>query len=404
MSAINQIFPMKNKVQPYAWGSTSAIPLLQGREPRPDQPEAELWMGTHPKAPSLIKTDSNWVPLDEAISAYPIDFLGKKTADRFDNKLPYLFKVLAAAQPLSLQAHPDLDQAQRGFERENSIGIPFDAPHRNYKDDNHKPECICALTDFWAMCGFRKVSEILTLASPIVSDELDNLLQILKNRPDSKGLKLFFKEMMTRPNEVRLQITREAVDSVQAVTEKNPVYRWMLSLSDAYPGDIGVLSPLFLNLIKLRPGEALYLSAGELHAYLEGVGIELMANSDNVLRGGLTPKHVDVNELLQVLNFKERKLQVLTAQAAHDGEAIYPCDVKEFKLSTLKVDHRTVYRSDRQRSMEIILCTSGKSTISDSEGNKDLSLDKGTAVVVPAALKGYTITGEAAMFKASVPL
>ena len=395
---------MKNKVQTYAWGSTSAIPLLQGRAPRPDLPEAELWMGAHPKAPSLIKVDSNWARLDEIISAYPVELLGNKTADLFDNKLPYLFKVLAAARPLSLQAHPDLDQAQSGFERENDVGIPFDAPHRNYKDDNHKPECICALTDFWALCGFRKVSEILTLASPIVSVELDHLLQILKNRPDSEGLKLFFKKMMTLPSEVKLQTTREAVNGVQALAEKNPVYRWMLSLSNAYPGDIGILSPLFLNLIKLHPGEALYLSAGELHAYLEGVGIELMANSDNVLRGGLTPKHVDVNELLQVLNFCERGLQVLSPQAAQDGEAIYPCDVKEFKLSTLKVDHHTVYRSDRQRSMEIILCISGKSTISDSEANKDVALDKGTAVVVPAALKGYAITGDAVLYKASVPL
>ena len=404
MSDIIQIYRLKNKIQTYAWGSTSAIPLLQGRTPRPDMPEAELWMGAHPKAPSLIKVDANWVPLNEIIKSYPTEFIGKKAAEIFDGKLPYLFKILAADQPLSLQAHPDLNQAQLGFERENNIGIPFEAPHRNYKDDNHKPECICALTAFWAMCGFRKVTDILTLASPIVSVELDRLLQILKESPDSEGLKRFFYELMTQSSEVSKQITRDAVTGAKTMAEKDPVYRWLLSLADAYPDDIGVLAPLYLNLIKLQPGEALYLSAGELHAYLKGVGIELMANSDNVLRGGLTPKYVDVTELLRVLNFKERELQVLKPQASPNGESIYPCDVSEFKLSTLTVDQETIYRSDVQRSIEIILCTSGKSTITDSEQNNNVALDQGASVVVPAAVKGYVITGEAVLYKASVPL
>jgi len=400
----DRIHVLKNEVQTYAWGSPGAIPSLQGRAPKPGVPEAELWMGAHPKAPSMVQVDEHWISLEKLIAEYPSEVLGKRTADAFGGKLPYLFKVLAAAAPLSLQAHPNPAQARRGFKRENDMGISFDAPHRNYKDANHKPECICALTPFWAMCGFRKVPEILTLAAEIRVAGFDRLLQNLHNRPNPQGLKVFFQKLMTQSPETRTQLTREAVAGARCCADKNPVFRWMLSLAEAYPGDIGIYAPIILNLVQLQPGEAMCLPAGELHAYLEGVGIELMANSDNVLRGGLTPKHVDVEELMRVLNFKEREVRIVSPQPDRNGEALYACDVKEFELSTVSVNRHSIYRSDIHRSIEIILCTSGRATITDRGHKENIALDKGTSVVVPAALDSYTITGEALLYKAAVPL
>jgi len=218
-------------------------------------------------------------------------------------RLPFLFKVLASAKPLSIQAHPNRAQARQGFARENELGIPLDAPNRNYKDDNHKPEIICALTPFWALIGFRKIEEMIDLLERLQIHSLEKEIDILRAQPNSAGLKDFFRAVMTLDKQSKEEAVGEALVSAEARADEDPVSSWMIKLHQEYPGDIGVLSTVLLNLIRLEPGDALYQSAGELHAYLEGVGMELMANSDNVLRGGLTPKHVDVPELLNTLNF-----------------------------------------------------------------------------------------------------
>jgi len=322
----------------------------------------------------------------------------------FHNKLPFLFKVLAAAQPLSLQAHPSFTQARQGFERENAQGIPLDAPQRNYRDANHKPECICALTPFWALHGFRKIPEILALGSRLDLAVFEDLLKVLRNRPDAKGLRSFFQALMTLSPAKRILLTDQAVKTALTFASEDPVYRWMGELGKAYPGDIGIFGPILLNLILLQPGQALYLPAAELHAYLEGTGIELMANSDNVLRGGLTPKHVDIAELLRVLNFEERTAHVLTPRTTAGGEHVYECPAREFVLSTITVVSKTTYFSPTVRGIEILLCTAGAGKITDQGTGEEVALPKGRAVLVPAAVKGYVLEGEAVVFKAAVPI
>jgi mannose-6-phosphate isomerase len=404
MRNLDRFYILKNPVQKYAWGSPSAIAELLGTRPDPNMPQAELWMGAHPKAPSLAKVNDAWISLEEIIAAHPVQILGKTAADKFQNKLPYLFKVLAAARPLSLQAHPSLSQAREGYRKENDMGLALDAPNRNYKDENHKPECICAMTPFWALNGFRKITEILALAKRIGTRGLDQSLGLLQNDPNSHGLKSFFYSLMTLSPELKKETADEVASKAELLAAQEPVFRWILQLAQEYPGDIGILSPLFLNLIQLQPGQAMFLPSGELHAYLEGVGIELMANSDNVLRGGLTPKHIDVQELLKVLNFEERQVQILEPNISENHEHFYSGDAEEFVLSSISVSPTGVYESAANRSAEIMLCTSGAADITDSGNHESISLKKGTSIVIPAAVQKYVVEGNAVLFKAGVPV
>jgi len=395
---------MKNTVQEYAWGSYTAIPELLGNVSPAKTPQAELWMGAHPKAPSMVKCDGNWKSLLELIEKNPQDILGEKVAEKFDRRLPYLFKVLAAAKPLSIQAHPSRDQAKQGFERENRQGIPIDAYNRNYKDDNHKPECICALTLFCALSGFRKISGILTLMEKICPQGLRKELDNLCEQPNSTGLKNYFQTLMTMNHKRQKQIIAQAVSNAKKFTDDDKAYKWMIDLHKEYPGDIGVFSPILLNLTCLEPGQAMFLPAGELHAYLDGVGIELMANSDNVLRGGLTPKYIDMPELLNVLNFEEREVNILETKQINECECVYASYAEEFVLSIISVKEDIIYSSCSDRSIEILLCTDGKATITDLGKNDKVVIDRGKSIIIPAVVKKYSIHGNAAFYKASVPL
>lgn len=395
---------LNNTVQEYAWGSYTAIPKLLGNDSPTNTPQAELWMGAHPKAPSKVKLNGEWMSLMKLIEKNPKDILGKVVAEKYNNRLPYLFKVLAAAKPLSIQAHPSQAQAKEGFIRENSLGIPFDANNRNYKDDNHKPECICALTFFWALNGFRKISGILALLEKICPQGLKSDLNNLRVEPNSLGLKKFFQAIMTMGRAQQNQIIADAIINAQKFTEDDQAYKWMIDLHNEYPADIGVFSPILLNLICLKPGQAMFLPAGELHAYLDGVGIELMANSDNVLRGGLTPKHVDVPELLNVLNFEERELDILSPIVSNECERIYSSCAEEFVLSVITLKRDLTCYSPTNRSVEILLCTDGEAIITDLGNNDKLAFDRGKSIIIPSAVKKYCIEGNATLYKAAVPV
>jgi mannose-6-phosphate isomerase len=395
---------LKNTVQKYAWGSVTAIPELLGEKYPSHEPAAELWMGAHAKAPSLVKCGGKWLSLIELIENNPREILGEEVAQRFGNKLPYLFKVLAAAKPLSIQVHPNLDQARVGFMRENDQGIALDAPNRNYKDDNHKPECICALTPFWALYGFRNISDILDLMLQGCPLGLAYELDRLKKSPNAGGLKRFYTELMTMDAVRKQQVVDESVQNAWKLADQNPVFQWMVRIAEEYPADIGILSPMLLNLILLKPGQALFLPAGELHAYLEGVGIELMANSDNVLRGGLTPKHIDVPELLKALKFDPRPVTVLEAVETDRNERVYASAANEFVLSVISVSHGRSYCKSDLKSVEIMLCTEGAAHL-QAFGSKDIkNIEKGDSVIIPAAVKSYGVTGHATLHKAAVPL
>ncbi len=395
---------MKNTVQEYVWGSYTAIAELLGDVSPAKTTQAELWIGAHPKAPSMVKCDGNWISLLELIEKNPNHILGKKVAEKFDNSLPYLFKVLAAAKPLSIQAHPSLNQAKQGFERENRQGIPIDAYNRNYKDDNHKPECICAMTLFRALNGFRKISAIVALMEKICPQGLKKELDNLRGQQSPMELKNFFQSLMTMNRERQKQIIAHAVSNAQKFTDDDPAYKWMIDLHKEYPADIGVFSPILLNLICLEPGQAMFLPAGELHAYLDGVGIELMANSDNVLRGGLTQKYIDMPELLNVLNFEEREVTILETEQINQCECVYESHAEEFVLSIIHVKQGMIYNSPSHRSIEILLCTDGKATITDLGKNDKVVIDRGKSILIPAVVEKYSIQGNAAFYKAAVPL
>jgi mannose-6-phosphate isomerase len=358
-------------------------------------------MGTHPKGPSLAVADGERVPLRRLIAQQPLDILGPDVVSRFGAALPFLFKVLAAARPLSIQAHPSRHQALEGFARENRQGKALDAPDRNYRDDNHKPEIICALTPFWALNGFRPAGAAADLLAPVRPRILDAAFQELATRR-GEGIRTFFKAMMTLPADKRRPAAREILDSAMPRAGTSPVYRWMVDLARAYPADMGVLAPALLNLVRLEPGQAMYLPAGQLHAYLEGVGIELMANSDNVLRGGLTPKHVDVPELLNVVRFDATTVAILDAESLGPAESGFDCPAEEFSLHIIRVAPGREYLAPAKRSVDLLLCTAGQGCIRAGD-QQEMPIGKGDSLLVPAAVADYAVSGDLTVYKAAVP-
>ena len=400
---MKKICILKNKIQEYAWGSRTGIAGIMGVNIPSARPQAELWMGAHPKSPSQVFYNNEWHSLLELIARYPQEILGHRVAEQFENKLPFLFKILAAEEPLSIQAHPDLEQAKEGFRRENKLGIPLNAFNRNYKDANHKPEIICALTPFWALNGFREAKNIIELLKSIPSFQLQAIHDFLIKNPGSIGLKKAMNILLTMDLTTVRQTVLETVTFAYDQKDKDPLFPWLIAINELYPGDVGVLCTLLLNLVKLKPGEAMYLPARQLHAYLDGIGVELMANSDNVLRGGLTPKYIDNSELLGTLEFSEVRVKPLKAISTLAAEWVYDTPATEFSLSKVSVNQGTTYASPADRSIEILICTEGKGNIIDLKKGDSLDISSGTSVVIPAAVTGYKIEGAATLYKASVP-
>jgi mannose-6-phosphate isomerase len=394
---------LKNTIQEYAWGSCTAIPELMGQPSPAARPQAELWMGTHPKAPSLVATENGWESLADLIHDRPMEILGKRVAEKYHGKLPYLFKVLAAAEPLSIQAHPGAAAAQEGYDREETLAIPFDAPDRNYKDPHHKPECLCALTPFWGLCGFRNVSETATLLHQLCPESLQESICLLEKSTPA-GTQAFFQSIMRMDPRKQAEVVHEAVRHAESVKHEQPEYDWVVRLNHAYPSDIGVIFPAILNLVHLQPGQALFLGPGELHAYLSGVGIELMANSDNVLRGGLTSKHVDVAELMRILSFQEKRVNILLPDNREKYVGVYRTPAQEFELSVIALDAGDEYTGRVDRGVEILLCTAGEHRIAETGNMGPLAFDKGSSVLIPAAVPGYIIQGKGVIYRAAVPL
>ncbi|MET8857729.1 mannose-6-phosphate isomerase, class I [Streptomyces sp. NPDC004579] len=378
---------LDNTVRPYAWGSTTAIPLLLGVEPT-GEPQAEMWMGAHPGAPSRTGRG----PLNEVVAEDPERELGRAAVARFGPRLPFLLKLLAAGAPLSLQVHPDLEQAREGYEDEERRGVPIDAPHRNYKDANHKPELICALTEFDGLCGFRDPEEAAALLAALDVDSLKPYVDLLRAHPEEAALREVLTAVLSADPE---DMARTVTETTAACARLGGDYTPYAGLAHHYPGDPGVIAAMLLNHVRLQPGEALYLGAGIPHAYLNGLGVEIMANSDNVLRCGLTPKHVDVPELLRVVRFEAADPGVLRPEASPDGEEVYATPIDEFRLSRYVVAEGADPRDLTRETPQILLCTAG------SVRADGIDLTPGTSVFVPAGEKAE-VSGSGTIFRATV--
>ncbi|MER7721492.1 mannose-6-phosphate isomerase, class I [Streptomyces flaveolus] len=378
---------LDNTVRPYAWGSTTAIPTLLGTEPT-GEPQAEMWMGAHPGAPS--RTDRG--TLADVVAADPERELGPASVARFGPRLPFLLKLLAAGAPLSLQVHPDLAQAQEGYEDEERRGVPLDAPHRNYKDANHKPELICALTEFDGLCGFRAPTETADLLDGLGVASLKPYVDLLRAHPEDAALREVLTAILTADPE---EMSRTVAETAAACERLGGAYAPYAGIAHHYPGDPGVLAALLLNHVRLQPGEALYLGAGIPHAYLDGLGVEIMANSDNVLRCGLTPKHVDVPELLRIVRFEPGDPGVLRPEASPDGEEVYDTPIDEFRLSRHVLPEGAAPHDLTLPAPQILLCTAG----SVRAGEHDLT--PGRSVFVPAGEKAE-VSGNGTLFRATV--
>ncbi|BEP11979.1 mannose-6-phosphate isomerase, class I [Acidothermaceae bacterium B102] len=375
---------LTNAIQPYAWGSHSAIAALQGRVPA-DQPEAELWMGAHPLAPSRVHR-GGWATLVDTIAADPQAELGPAVVATFGPRLPFLLKVLAAAKPLSLQVHPTPEQARTGFDAEDARGIPRDAPNRNYRDPYSKPELIVALTPFTGLCGFRAAAELAALLDELAIPSLKEFGDALTNTPDESAVRALLAGLLRWPQADRAALVAEVARRCALLrTSESPFaasFDWAARVADDYPDDTGVAVVLMLNLVQLAPGEAVFLKPRTLHAYLQGTGVEIMAGSDNVLRGGLTPKHIDVDELLGLLDFGNGPLPATPTTDLSTDERAWLTPTPEFRLSeiVLSVDHPVTLAGGVP---QILLCTQGAAHLDD--GTSALDLAGGQSVFVPAS-------------------
>ena len=394
-----------NTPRPYAWGSTTAIAQLLGHAAS-GGPEAELWLGAHPGSPSVILDPTQTggaADLAEWIAADPETTLGRFAAS---GRLPFLLKVLAAATPLSLQAHPTLEQARAGFQRENELGIARDAPERNYKDAFPKPELIYALSPtFDALCGFRPLDEVRALLRALIDASLgmeDPQPQPLEDLLDSlSGSDVALPEtvewVIGRRTGVATLVSLVTMLASRGVSGYDAEMATVSSLAVEYPGDPGIVISLLLNRVSLAAGEALYLPAGNIHAYLSGLGIELMSASDNVLRGGLTPKHIDVPELLNVLDFTPVEVPYLHATSPSEGVAAFRPDGADFEL--LRIDGMFLDASVALTGPAIALCISGEVSISGAASSSSLAL--GDAVYITPDEAGLRFTGSGTVFVAT---
>jgi mannose-6-phosphate isomerase len=397
-------------IRPYAWGSRTALAALQGRPVPADGPEAELWMGSHSGAPSRVVRDGRTMELGVVLAADPAGELGAGVVAEFGAHLPYLLKVLAVAEPLSLQAHPDAEQARAGFAAEEVAGVPRDAPGRTYRDPSPKPELICALTPFEALCGFREVAQTIGLLDRLQSTWGVSPVMPYAERLRAGGagaLRGVVGELLRLGEAARDALVAAVGEACAGAAEKahglggeddadTRTYGRIADLAERHPGDPGVVVALLLNHLWLEPGEAIFVPAGSLHAYLEGVGVEVMANSDNVLRGGLTAKHVDHDALLGVLRFDAGPVHPVRRVAEGPGVQRWATPAPEFSLCRVAVDGTVSFDGGMP---QILLCVEG--TVRASAGGTTVDLTGGTAAFVPARDPLVTLSGRGAVFRAA---
>ncbi len=398
---------LDNPIRNYEWGSATAIASIQRRPPS-GEPEAELWIGTHPAAPSRVISDGGSEPLSDLLAREASSWLGE-SRNSFGDTLPFLLKILAADQPLSLQVHPHRKRAREVFAA---------GPQGPYVDSNHKPEVICALSDFVALHGFRGFDESAALLASL--GELPRRVQRTKElftaAPSQAGLRQLLSQLIT--------LTRTDARAVAAAVQTacdHPTHhtvelsgatrRSMQLLCEHYPTDAMVIAPLLLNVVELAPGQALFTDAGTLHSYLCGTGVELMSTSDNVLRAGLTSKPIEPEELLRVTRFEHHPTSLVHQHTA-PGSAFSTFDTPatEFQLAALNWAQSRSHSEPDPKEIQVLLCTSGQFSMTSvdadrtaASGSRSMALNSGQAMVIAGNSGAYQLTGQGQLFRATVP-
>lgn len=403
MNPIQPIFPLEGIVQHYAWGGYEFIPKLLGLSNTSHEPYAELWMGAHPKGPSLAVTRTEKRVLNELIADAPAAYLGQAISGRFDQRLPFLFKILDVRSMLSIQAHPNKRQAEAGYQKENLLGIPLESPQRIFRDDNHKPEVMVALTDFWLLHGFRSLSEIEVLSSTV--PEFAPLASVFQ----AGDLKSIYQHLMTIPqaevNDLLYPLERRLRQEKKAgrLSESQAEY-WAAQAFEEYTtadGDVdrGIFSIFLLNLVHIPRGSGIYQGAGIPHAYLRGVNVELMANSDNVFRGGLTPKHVDVEALMSHLEFRSVHPRIISGESGKQGLTLFPTPAPDFELARIDVQGGRPFHSGPHEDPQILIVMEGRITL-----NRAFHFEQGNIFFIcPGTAYAIEAGATASLFRAGVP-
>jgi mannose-6-phosphate isomerase len=383
------IYRLKGVVKHYDWGGSYFIPSLLQTENKESRPFAEYWMGVHPLGMAKVETDAGeWKDLSE-----------------YTSRLPYLFKLLDVKEMLSIQVHPSKMAAETGFARENAAGIPLDSPLRNYKDDNHKPELMVALSEFWLLHGFKPVEELAYTLLNVV--ELRELLPIF-NESGYKGL---YRHIMEMPQAEVNRILQPLVENLSSLVndvdpDKNDEDFWAAKAAGSFSAtgniDRGLFSIYLFNLVQLKKGEGIFQADGVPHAYLEGQNVEIMANSDNVLRGGLTSKHIDVKELIKHVQFEPTIPMILSAEPLNDAEKIYRADTPDFRLTVFDLKAGGTV-SFSPFATEILLLTEGNITLNN--GTKSISCKPGSPSIVALPGEPVTLTAvtNSIVFRAALP-
>lgn len=417
--ALAELYLLDGPVRDYAWGSAELLAELQGRDAS-GEPEAELWLGSHPGAPSVVHHLGDSVPLNTLLAAAPAEALGDCLAagidasgDPHSPQLPFLVKLLAAAAPLSIQAHPTVTQAKQGWDAENARGTALDSPERCYKDRNHKPEMLIAITEFSALCGFRdprdaagtfrRLGELQELSADVLTAvtefsqrlEAGDLSGVFTALLDPEGP--WADDTDNRTFATRLLTALRHPDNTDLVATDASL-NTAVEIAAHHPDDPGVLVSMLMNRVNLSPGEAIFLGAGVVHAYLSGLGLETMASSDNVLRGGLTPKHINVTELQRVVDFTpttDPRVHPASRGESEDGARVetFPVPVNDFIVTGIHLAPQSTFHL-HDAGPQILVCTAGEVRLEASEQSLDLA--PGQAAFAPASTRALTLADRSA--------
>lgn len=384
---------MQNPIQGYDWGSHDSLTTLFGIANPQGKPQAELWMGAHPNGCSDVVVAGQTQKLSTLIERAPAAVLGEATLARFGS-LPFLFKVLCAEKALSIQVHPSKAQAEAGFAKEEAAGIDAKASNRNYKDPNHKPELVFALTPYQAMNGFRAIPAILALFERVNLPAIADLTAALAACQNEAGLQHFFHQLLVLEG-ARKEEALAGLLAFASEHQDEETFALITSLAAQYPGDVGLFSPLLLNVVTLKPGQAMFLDACTPHAYVRGTGLEIMANSDNVLRAGLTPKYIDVAELLDCTRCQAKPDdQILLAPHVEGSVQHFEVPVPDFTFSVYPAGEHQLTTA----SAEILFAIDA--TVILKRGDETLRLEKGQSAFIPAATGSYQLLAEGRVARA----